>query len=320
MTSSAAAQPTARNGSRRIIVRELTKHFGATVAVSDLSFSARPGTITALVGPDGAGKTTTLRMILGLTTPTAGTTSVDGVGFAQLDWPGRIVGAVLGGQGFPPRRSVRRHLLVYCAANGVPDARADRVLELVGLTTAADKAVGGFASGACQRLALALALLGDPQILVLDEPNIGLDPAGARWLRDFLSEFARSGRTVLLTGRTLRPVQQVADTLVLISGGRSVFQGTVAELRGGRAPRLLVAVEDATALAHALVPRWTNDVVWRSDGRLAVGGASAAVIRKTAQAARVTVYGMEEEHDDLERTFVALTDRPASTLPPWGPP
>ncbi|MEO9220950.1 MAG: ATP-binding cassette domain-containing protein [Mycobacteriaceae bacterium] len=315
--STAAAEPRVRDDSRRIVADGLTKHFGATVAVSDLSFSAGPGTVTALVGPHGAGKTTTLRMILGLTTPTTGTATVEGVGFAQLDWPGRIVGAVLDVQGFPPRRSARKHLLVYCAATGVSDERADAVLDLVGLTADATRAVGGFAPGMRQRLALGLALLGEPQILVLDEPTIGLDPEGIQWLRGLLQEFARSGRTVLLTGRTLREVAQTADSLVIITGGRSVFRGNLAELRGSRTPRLLVACGDAAALAHALVPQQTNDVVWRPDGRLAVGGVSALLIRETARATHVAVYGIAEEQDDLEQHFRSLTELDGDLPSPW---
>lgn len=320
MTSRADAQPTTRDGSRRIIVTGLTKSFGPTVAVSELDFSALPGTVTALIGPAGAGKTTTLRLILGLATPTAGTTSVDGIGFAQLEWPGRTVGVVLDSQAFPPRRSARRHLLVYAAAIGVPDERVDVVLGMVGLTADATRAVGGFAPGMRQRLALGLALLGGPPILVLDKPATGLDHASAQWLRGFLQKFARSGGTVLLTGRTLREVQHTADSLVIISGGRSVFQGNLAALRGGRAPRLLVACDDAAALAHALVPRHTNDVVWRPDGRLAVGGANASLIRETAQTAQVAVYGLAEEHDDLEQIFHALIDSPRGQPSSWGPP
>ena len=320
MMSTAAAEPTVRDDSRRIIADGLTKHFGATVAVSDLSFTAGPGTVTALVGPDGAGKTTTLRMVLGLTTPTAGTASIDGVGFAQLNWPGRVVGAVLDAQGFPSRRSARKHLLVYCAATGVSDERADAVLELVGLTADANRAVGGFAPGMRQRLALGLAFLGEPQILVLDEPTTGLDPAEAQWLHGFLQEFARSGRTVLLTGRTLREVAPTADSLVVITGGRSVFKGNLAELRGGRAPRLSVACDDAAALAHALVPQQTNDVVWRPDGRLAVGGVSALLIRETAWAAGIAVYRIAEGNDDLERNFLALTEHGENPPSPWASP
>lgn len=307
MTSSLAPESTTSDGSGRVVAQGLTKRFGEVTAVADLSFTVQPGTVTGFLGPNGSGKTTALRMILGLLTPTAGRATINGVGFAQLDRPGHVVGAVLDAQGFPPRRKARQHLLVYCAAIGVPDHRAEAMLELVGLSPVARRPVGGFSLGMRQRLALAVALLGDPQVLILDEPANGLDPEGIAWLRGFLQNFVCSGRTVLMSSHLLREVEQTADALVIISGGRCVFQGTLADLRGGQRPRVLVACADASALAHALVQRQINDVVWQPDGRLAVGAASPTQIGQTALAAGVAVYGMQEERTDLERAFYALT-------------
>ncbi len=307
MTSSRMRELATSDRSGRVVAQGLTKRFGGLTAVAELSFTVQPGTVTGFLGPNGSGKTTALRMILGLSTPTAGTATINGVNFAQLDRPGRVVGAVLDAQGFPPRRTARQHLLVYCAAIEVPDQRAEAVLELVGLGAVARRAVGGFSLGMRQRLALAVALLGDPQVLILDEPANGLDPEGIAWLRGFLQSFARSGRTVLMSSHLLREVEQTADALVIINAGRCVFQGTLADLGAGQRPRVLVACADASALAHALVQRQITDVVWLSDGRIAVAQAGVTQIGQTALAAGVAVYGMQEEHTDLERAFFALT-------------
>lgn len=318
---------TTSDGSGRIVATGLTKRFGSSTAVSDLTFTVESATVTGFLGPNGSGKTTTLRMVLGLIVPTAGSATVNGVAVAQLDHPARTVGAVLDSQGFHPGRKARQHLLVYTAAMGVPDRRADEVLDLVGLTAAGGRKVGGFSLGMRQRLALAVALLGDPQVLVLDEPANGLDPEGVAWLRGFLQEFARSGRTVLMSSHVLREVEQTVDGLVILSGGTCVFQGSLEQLRGGRLPRVLVACADAAALAHALVDAQITDVVWQPDGRLAVGDASVQRIGQTALDARIAVYGMQEECADLERAFFALTAGQYTTASPpqyppprWGPP
>ncbi len=316
MTSSLAGQPRASDSSGAIDVRALSKQFGAVEAVSDLSFSVPAGAIVGLLGPPGSGKTTTLRAILGLVTPTSGMTTVNGQAYPKLHSPARVVGAVLGAQGFPSRRRARQHLLVYCAAIGVPDRRADAVLELVGLAGFASRPIGGFAPDMRRRLAFAVALLGEPQILVLDEPARGLDSAGITWLRGFLRDFAYRGGTVLMSSSVLREVEQDVDAAVILKAGRRVFYGTLAQLRGGRAPRVLVASADAGALAHALVARQLNDVVWLPDGRLAVGGADPTQISQTALDARVTVHGMQPEQDDLEQAFRALTSAgPAAAAP-----
>jgi ABC-2 type transport system ATP-binding protein len=293
--------------SGRIAVDGLSKRFGTVEAVRDLGFTVEPGLVTGFLGPNGSGKTTTLRMILGLVVPTSGTALVEGVPFETLGSPGRVLGAVLEAQGFHPSRTARRHLLVCAAAIGVPDRRVDEVLGLVGLAADADRGVGGFSLGMKQRLALATALLGDPRILVLDEPGNGLDPAGIAWLRDFLRGFARSGRSVLVSSHQLAEIGQSADRVVVIHRGACVYQGELAGLGGGRRGRVLVRCAEPVTLAQALVAKGLMEVDTLPDGRLAVGGADAVLVGDTALAAGVAVYGLVEEQVDLEQLFLQLT-------------
>jgi ABC-2 type transport system ATP-binding protein len=213
-----------------LTVHGLTKHFGSTVAVDGLSFSAVPGRILGFLGPNGAGKTTTLRTLLGLTLPTAGSATVEGRPYRELEDPIAVVGAVLEGPQFHPGRSGRNHLRVLAEAAGVPRGRVDEVLRLVELEGARDRRVKGYSLGMRQRLSLASALLGDPRALVLDEPANGLDPQGIRWLRDFLRERAREGRTILISSHVLAEVAQTVDEVVVINKGRLVAQGSLEEL------------------------------------------------------------------------------------------
>jgi ABC-2 type transport system ATP-binding protein len=297
------------DGSGRVTVHDLTKQFGAVPAVSGLSFDVEPGRVTGFLGPNGSGKTTTLRMILGLVTPTSGDARINGVRFAELassTAPGRVVGAVLEAQGFHPGRSGRAHLRVCAAALGVPDARVEEVLGVVGLADAAGRAVGGWSLGMKQRLALAAALLGDPQVLVLDEPANGLDPEGIAWLRAFLRGVARQGRTVLVSSHLLAEVEQGVDHLVVIDGGRCVYQGGLEQLRGGGGARVLVRCPDPVRLAGALAAAGFVEIDTLSDGRLAVAGADAARIGDLALQAGVAVHGLVEERVDLEQMYLQL--------------
>jgi ABC-2 type transport system ATP-binding protein len=213
-----------------IVVTGLTKTFGDVHAVDDLSFTVEPGTITGFLGPNGAGKTTTLRMMLGLVTPDAGSAMINGQPYSALRRPNDTVGAVLDATGFHPARSGRDHLRVGCVTNGYPVGRADEVLELVGLAEAGRRRVRGYSLGMRQRLALASAMLGDPAVLILDEPANGLDPRGMAWLRQFLRSLADEGRTVLVSSHVLFELEQLVDNVVVISAGRLVRQGTLAEL------------------------------------------------------------------------------------------
>ncbi|ACU40054.1 ABC transporter ATP-binding protein [Actinosynnema mirum] len=295
------------DGSGRIVVQGLTKQFGPVAAVQNLSFTVEPGSVTGFLGPNGAGKTTTLRMLLGLVTPTAGTALINGRPFTELGNPGRVVGAVLEAQGVHPSRTARNHLRVYAAAMGVPDQRADQVLQLVGLGAAADRKAGGFSLGMKQRLALATALLGDPQILVLDEPANGLDPEGIAWLRQFLQSYARSGRTVLISSHLLAEVEQTVDQVVIVSRGQTMYYGSLDQLRGSQQNRVLVQPSDPAALVAALQADGLSAIEQTPDGRIAVSGAEPKHIADVALKAGVSVYGIQEERVDLERLFFQLT-------------
>ena len=221
---------TLMNGS--ITVEGLTKRYGPVTAVHELSFEARPGTVTAFLGPNGAGKTTTLRMLLGLATPTAGRALIGGRHYADLESPRRAVGAVLEATGFHPGRRGRDHLRVLARASGIPARRVEEVLDRVGLTDAAHRPVRGYSLGMRQRLGLASALLGDPRVLILDEPANGLDPAGMAGLRDMLRSLAAEGRTVLMSSHVLSEVAQTVDRVVIMSGGTLRYCGSLTELTG----------------------------------------------------------------------------------------
>ena len=215
-----------------IEVRGLTKTFGAVTAVRDMSFTAPAGQVTGFLGPNGSGKTTTLRATLGLIRPTAGETLIGGVPYRHLARPRRRVGALLEASGFHPGRRARNHLAVLAASCGVPGRRVDEVLDLVDLASAADRRVREFSLGMRQRLGLAAALLGDPQVLLLDEPANGLDPAGIAWLRGLLRGLAGEGRTVVVASHVLSEVAQTADNVVIVNAGELRFSGPLHELGG----------------------------------------------------------------------------------------
>jgi ABC-2 type transport system ATP-binding protein len=219
-----------------IAVTGLVKAYGRIRAVDDLSFTAGYGRVVGFLGPNGAGKSTTLRMLLGLVTPTAGVATIDGRPYRELTEPARTVGALLGADAAHPGRSGRDHLRVLACAAGIPAQRADKLVDQVGLGPAARRRVDGYSLGMRQRLGLAAALLGDPRVLVLDEPANGLDPAGIHWLRDLLRAAAAEGRAVLISSHVLSEVSQAVDDVVIIRAGRLVRQAPVADLltRGGR--------------------------------------------------------------------------------------
>lgn len=315
------------DGSGRIVVQNLSKHFGPVAAVQNLSFAVEPGSVTGFLGPNGSGKTTTLRMLLGLVNPSAGIATVSGSRYLQLGNPARVVGAVLENGDFHSRRTARNHLRVYAAAIGLPDSRVEETLGLVGLTPAVDRKVGGFSLGMRQRLALATALLGDPQVLVLDEPANGLDPEGIAWLRQFLRGFAAQGRTVLISSHLLAEVEQTIDQVVIVSHGMTRYNGSLDQLRQSRQSRILVQSADNQALASALQEAGYTQVEPTPDGRLAVVGAVAQQIGDLASSSGIAVYGMQEEQVDLEQLFFQLTNpqyagaqQQQQPPPGWGPP
>jgi ABC-2 type transport system ATP-binding protein len=236
-------------------VSRLSKQFGPVRAVDDLSFTVQPGRVTGFLGPNGAGKTTTLRCLLGLVRPTSGTVTIGGRPYHSLTQPGRIVGAALEAASFHPGRTALDHLRVYAPQIGVPDSRAREVLHLVGLDDAAKRRVGGFSLGMRQRLALATTLLGDPPVLLLDEPANGLDPEGILWLRGFMRALAAEGRTVLVSSHMLSEVQQTVDDVVIIHRGRLVREASLAALAAESRQRVRVASPNAAGLAALVTSR-----------------------------------------------------------------
>jgi ABC-2 type transport system ATP-binding protein len=292
----------------RIVAKGLSKHFGDVRAVVDLSFTVEPGSVTGFLGPNGAGKTTTLRMILGLAHPDSGEATVAGRHYRDLQDPGRMVGAVLEANSFHPGRTARNHLRVYTAAAGLPDSRADEVLELVGLTPFARKLAGGFSTGMRQRLALATALLGNPRILVLDEPANGLDPEGIVWLRGFLRHLAdNEGRTILVSSHVLSEVEQTVDRVVILRQGQLVREGTLQELRSQQSGSCIVRVPDEAGLRAAIASLPNITIAKESDGSLRVGGATGAEIGHAAWVAHVEIHQLTDDQASLEGVFLALT-------------
>jgi ABC-2 type transport system ATP-binding protein len=213
-----------------IEARGLVKRYGSTTAVDDLSFDVRPGTVTGFLGPNGAGKSTTMRMMLGLDRPDAGTARINGQRYHDLRWPLREVGALLEAKAFHPGRTARSHLTALAASNDIPRQRVDEVLAITGMEKAAGRRAGKFSLGMSQRLGIAAALLGDPAVLLLDEPVNGLDPEGIRWIRNLLKNLAAHGRTVLISSHLISEIAQTADQLIVIGQGRLLAQTTVAEL------------------------------------------------------------------------------------------
>jgi ABC-2 type transport system ATP-binding protein len=262
-----------------------------------------PGRVTAFLGANGSGKTTSMRMLLGLTAPTAGTATIDGRPYRDLKHPTRIVGAVLD-PGFHPNRSARRHLRIAAMQAGVPEGRADELLQTMGLAGAADRRVGGYSLGMRQRLGLASALIGDPRILVLDEPFNGLDPDGIQTTRAFLADFADRGGTVFLSSHLLSEIAHVADDALILDHGRLVAAGPVAELVDGPSA-VTVTSPDADALAVALTRRGAT-VERPEPGHLTVTGLDAESIGRTAVSVGAVITGMRDHSDDLESIFSSL--------------
>jgi ABC-2 type transport system ATP-binding protein len=285
--------------------RNVSKDFGAVHAVSDLSFTVEPGVVTGFLGPNGAGKTTSLRMLLGLVRPTSGSATFGGTAYRDLPRPLATVGTALEASSFSPGRTARNHLSVYAVAAGIPRTRVAEVLELTGIAEAADRRVGGFSLGMRQRLGLAFALLGDPEVLVLDEPINGLDPEGIRWIRGLLRHLAAEGRTVLVSSHLLSEVQQTVDRVVILSRGRIVHQGSLDDLE--TAATVLVDAPDRDALRSAL--RAAGLAVTDTDAGLAVSAASADV-GAIAHRAGVPLSLLQPERAGLEEVFLELVSAP----------
>ena len=294
-----------------IEVQGLTKRYGAVTAVDDLTFSVQPGHVTGFLGPNGAGKSTTMRMILGLDKPTAGTAFIDGAPYSALANPTRKVGALLDAKGVHPNRSARATLLWQAQAAGLPASRVDEVLSLVGLSQAAGKRVGGFSLGMSQRLGIAAALLGDPEILILDEPVNGLDPEGIRWVRGLLKSFAAEGRTVLVSSHLLAEMAQTADHLIVIGKGKLVADTSVAEfIRGNSAVVTVVRVGGGVDKQKLLgvLNEYTETI--DADGRptIEVPNMTSDEVGAAAFAAGVQLAELSERRASLEDAYMQSTE------------
>ncbi|EFV12480.1 ATP-binding cassette domain-containing protein [Segniliparus rugosus] len=287
-------------------VRGFTKSYRGNTVISDLSFSVNPGTVTGFLGPNGSGKSTTLRAILGLVRPDSGQILVEGSPLASARNPGKVVAGVLDANGMHPNRKAVDHLKIYCAALGVPDSKAKEALETVGLGSASAERPKAYSLGMRQRLAIATALLGDPRILILDEPANGLDPAGLAWLRGFLREFAQAGGTALMSSHLLREVEQTIDHLVVISQGAVVFEGSLETLRGAQATRTYVASSDPAALRAALRERGAISAEPTEDGRLLVTGLDRDQIARIAEAAQIALFGQADDSVGLDQLYTSL--------------
>ena len=295
-------------GSEEIVVSNLTKHYKALRAVDNLSFSVRPGRVTGFLGPNGAGKTTTLRMLLGLVTPTAGTATFGGVRYQDLDQPIRHVGAVLEASSAHKGRTGLNHLRMICVSAGLPKEAAAEALARVGLTPAAKRKFKGYSLGMKQRLGIAAAMLGNPRVLILDEPANGLDPEGIRWMRDLLKALAAEGRTVLVSSHLLGEMQQLADDVVIVAAGQLIRQGPVDEVLGSMSglSQVRVRTPQVEALTAALSEQQAS-VTTLPDGALLVTGLDAATIGHTAFTHSVELHELTGERADLEQVFLQLT-------------
>ena len=290
-----------------ISVRGLTKEYGGLRAVDDLTFDVEAGKVTGFLGPNGAGKSTTMRMMMGLDRPTAGTATVNGRRYADLATPLREVGALLDAGAMHPGRTGRAHLRVAARTSGIPIARVDEVIEQVGLGSAARRRIKGYSLGMRQRLGIAAALLGDPGVLLFDEPVNGLDLDGVRWIRSLLRGFADEGRTVLVSSHLMSEMQLIADRVIVIGRGRLVADVTVGEmLRGLGARRIRVRTPYPEALVGALEERAT--VVRTGPEELEVEGLGAAQVGDQALALGLPLHHLSEVEQSLEQAYLRLTE------------
>jgi ABC-2 type transport system ATP-binding protein len=287
-------------------IRDLSKRFGHVAAVEELSFDIEAGRVTGFLGPNGAGKSTTLRALLGLVRPSSGSATFGGLRYDELEQPAASVGAVLEDASFHPGRSARNHLRILAATGGHPPSRVDEALSAVGLDAAADRRVKGYSMGMRQRLAIAAALLGDPQVLILDEPTNGLDPPGISRLRGLVREQADRGRAVLISSHVLAEVAQSVDDVVVIADGQLRAHGTLEQVLGGDdGPATEVRAQDPARLSGAL--ERLGHQVERDGDVLHVQGATPEQVGEIAGHERVAVLGLAPRVRSLEEAFLALT-------------
>ena len=292
----------------QIVVSGLTKVYPKVRAVDDLSFTVQPGRVTGFLGPNGSGKTTTLRMMLNLVAPSSGGATIGGVRYADLAQPLGAVGAVLEASSAHKGRTGRNHLRVVCAAAGYPTKRADEALDLVGLTPAANRKFRGYSLGMKQRLGIACAMLGDPRVLILDEPANGLDPEGIRWMREFLRAFAAQGRTVFVSSHLLSEMELLADDVIIIAAGKLITQGTVSGvLDTAQTGAVRVRTPEGGGARRASCARSAPPSTPGPDGALQVTGVDAATVGRAALTAQVELHELVAEKPDLEQVFLQLT-------------
>jgi ABC-2 type transport system ATP-binding protein len=295
----------------RIEAHELTKRFGDTVAVDHLSFTVEPGQVTGFLGPNGAGKSTTMRLICGLDRPQGGTATIGGLAYRQLARPLQTVGALLEARSIHPGRSARNHLLFLAQTQGFPARRADEVLDLVGLRAVAGKRAGGFSLGMSQRLGIAAAMLGDPRVLLLDEPGNGLDPEGIRWVRNFMRDLAAEGRTVFVSSHLMSEMSVTADHLIVIGRGRLIADSSTQEFIQRSSDRsVLVRTPDPARLRELITS--AGGTIQREDSpdgvaSLVVTGLPAPRIGELAASASVVLHELTPRMASLEEAFMELT-------------
>lgn len=287
-------------------VDHLTKRYGDTLAVDDLHFDVNPGVVTGFLGPNGSGKSTTMRVILGLDHPTKGRATINGVLYRDLKEPLREVGALLDAKAVHPGRTARNHLRALAASNKIKRSRVDDVLEFVGISSVANKKVGGFSLGMSQRLGIAGALLGDPGVLLFDEPVNGLDPEGIRWIRDFFRSLANEGRTVFVSSHLMSEMAVTADQIIVIGRGKFITQGSVDDLTANANGTVLVRTSDNAKLT-SIIESLNGTVRQEHDGELTVGLLTSDEIGQAAFGAGITVLELTPQRASLEDVFMELT-------------
>ncbi|WP_067829230.1 ATP-binding cassette domain-containing protein [Nocardia inohanensis] len=289
-----------------IQARGLGKRYGETVAVDDLSFDVAPGVVTGFLGPNGAGKSTTMRLMLGLDHG-SGRTLFDGRTYAELADPARAVGVMLDARAVHPKRTARGHLRMVAAGAGIERRRVDEVLDMVGLSSAGDKRAGGFSLGMQQRLGLATALLGDPAVLILDEPANGLDPEGVRWLRDLLKQLARQGRTIFVSSHLLNEMAHLADSLIVVGAGRLIAAESVAQfVNRNSAPQITARTARPGELVD-LLSRNGFQAQIAADGAVVVAGNDRQAVAELAMRAGLLVTELTQAQTSLEEAFFHAT-------------
>jgi ABC-2 type transport system ATP-binding protein len=287
-------------------IDHLTKHYKDTVAVNDLDVEVMPGVVTGFLGPNGSGKSTTMRIILGLDHPTKGRVTIDGKDYEDLRAPLHEVGALLDAKAVHPGRTARNHLRALAVSNRIKKSRVDEVLEFVGISSVADKKVGGFSLGMSQRLGIAAALLGDPPVLLFDEPVNGLDPEGIRWIREFFRSLAKEGRTVFVSSHLMSEMALTADQIIVIGRGALITQGSVDDLTATAQGTVLVRASDLAGLTRALEAQQAR-VQSSGDKSLTVSGLTSDQVGEAAFKAGITLFELTPQRASLEEVFMDLT-------------